>query len=274
MKKIRNLIIIMMACLMFFGGCGTKVIVGNDSPDSDNDNGIITNDETDDITSDVIFTAEVLEVNNSLLVAPDKDSNEYKSSDKISVGLKDAEITGIEGEAITMQELKVGDLLQITYNGMIAESYPAQIGASKIKVIGHNILIDGYLALIDDIYREDSGLNGEIEIIALDTTGWIEITDYEKEMILQEMEDIYSLEIMEGTYEELRDQGLINEEDLYFPNGILITITEMNYNERKEKINYSIKKWRGGLGAIGSDDAKAEYKDGQWVITKENMWIS
>ncbi len=67
------------------------------------------------------FKATVLEIYpNSILVEPDKDSNEYKSSDKISVSKNVI-------SQIPVPDLKVGSKVNIVYNGQILETYPAQI---------------------------------------------------------------------------------------------------------------------------------------------------
>lgn len=220
------------------------------------------------------FRAEVIENGGSLLITPSKESNEAKSSDKISVGLNAANIVDESGENITVDQLKAGDILVITYNGAIAESYPAQIGAERIEKVDHNYLIDGYLALIDDIYQVDEGLNSEIDTLAFDTSEWIELTEIEKELIFQKVKETYGYEVVEGTFEELKEQGLIDQDNLYFPKGVLIKITKMQYNKDKEEINCSIEKWRSGLGAIGSNEVTAKRKDGSWSITKEGNWIS
>ncbi|MDF2843627.1 MAG: hypothetical protein K0R00_2053, partial [Herbinix sp.] len=201
-----------------------------------------TTDQVDQ--SAVVFQAEVISVENgSLLVASDPESNEYKSSDRMYVNTIDAVITNQEGEEITLEDLKPADVLKITYSGVILESYPAQITASKIEVIDHKVLIDGYLALIDDLYQEDPGLNGDIKMIALDTTGWTDLTEIEKEII-------------------------------FTSEGIQIVISDVKYNEEKSEITCSIKKWRSGKGAIGADDVTAILENGTWKITKEGMWIS
>jgi hypothetical protein len=295
MRKIINRSIIILAVCTLFAGCGTIDKTGNtyndksgitdtgtdnNNSDTGTDNG--NSDEgTDDGNSDnsdnneiYTFEAQVIDSSTSILVTPDKNSNEIKSSDKITVSIDDDAITGAEGKSIAKEELKAGDLVKITYNGVILESYPAQITASAVEVAGRNIIIDGYIALIDDIYNEDPGLNGDITTVALDTTEWIGLSAIDKEIILQSMKDSYGLDIIEGTYDELSEQGLIDKEKLYFPKGILISIKNINYNEKDKIITCSIKKWRSGLGAIGSDDVTAEYKDGQWIVTKSNMWIS
>ena len=65
------------------------------------------------------FEAEILEINsNSILVKPNQDTDEAKSSDKITIPTWTIEIK---------QKLKVGDIVKITYDGVILESYPAQI---------------------------------------------------------------------------------------------------------------------------------------------------
>ena len=46
------------------------------------------------------------------------------------------------GTSITSEVLKIGDILVISYDGMIAESYPAQITASKIERVYHNKRIE------------------------------------------------------------------------------------------------------------------------------------
>ena len=85
---------------------------------------IINDDEN---AEKVSFNAKVLENNgNSILVEPEEGSWELKSSDRIVVrvpendGLKD------------LSEFTEGSKVKITYDGMIMESYPAQINAFKV----------------------------------------------------------------------------------------------------------------------------------------------
>jgi len=219
------------------------------------------------------FYARVLDKENGLLIAPDKNSAEAKSSDKISVGLTETKIYGLDGKAMASDQFMVGDRIKVTYNGMIAESYPAQISSNEIEVVERNVLIEGYLAIIDDLYNEDEGLNGDITMIAVDTSEWINLTDEEKNFILKVVEHRYGFEVIEGTYDELAEEGLIDREQLYFPNGILIEIKHLEYQEEKQVFTGSMKKWRSGLGAIGSDFT-AKFEDNSWTLKKENMWIS
>ena len=69
------------------------------------------------------FTATVLEITgNSVLV--DVQNDEYLSGDQISFGRQDLEDI----------DVRVGDLVEITYDGVIMESYPAQIFAKSWRL--------------------------------------------------------------------------------------------------------------------------------------------
>ena len=221
----------------------------------------------------VIFVADVIETKDGLLVTPDKESVEASSSDRIFVATREAEIIDNKGKAISIDVLKPGDRIKVSYDGLIDESYPAQITADKIELLGRSNVIDGFLALIDDVYQEDSGLNSDITMIAFDTTEWTMLSEIETEIILAIAKDKYDLEVVVGTFEELAEQGIIDKDNLYFENGILIEINDIDINNDKDKIQCSIKKWRSGLGAIGWD-AVAKLNKNTWEIKRDAMWIS
>ena len=74
------------------------------------------------------FRAAVLEINDGYyLVEPVEGSAELKSADQITVPMKDM---------APSPEPEVGDILEIEYDGYIAESYPAQINnVYSIRVV-------------------------------------------------------------------------------------------------------------------------------------------
>lgn len=220
-----------------------------------------------------VFKGVVIDNTNGLLVKPDVDSNEFKSSDKISVETNNTIIYDKDKKKIDISEIQIGDSIKITYNGIILESYPAQITADYINVLESNILINGYITIIDDIYRDDSALNSDINMIALDLSEVTNLSEADKEILLMKVHDRYGLEVKESTFDQLVKEGLINKKELYFPKGILITISNSEYNEGKKTLKYDIEKWRSGLGAIGYE-GKAKHDGEKWMITKENMWIS
>lgn len=83
----------------------------------------------------VSFDGKILETYPSVLVEPEINSIEYKASDKIVVHINDSVVLDSSGNKIGPDKLSKGQLVSITYNGMIAESYPAQIWATKIQLI-------------------------------------------------------------------------------------------------------------------------------------------
>ncbi len=219
------------------------------------------------------FTAVVIEAGKGLLVTPEVGSAASASSDRISVSLYETKILDDKGNAVTADRFKPGDMLKIYYNGVILESYPAQISADKIEYLGRNFQLDAYMAVIDDIYQEDSGLNGDIKMIAFDTTEWVNLTEIEKEILLSMVKEKYGYDTLQATFEELSEQGLIDKDNLYFPEGILIEIEKVEWNEEDKTLKCSISKWRSGLGAIGAD-VEATYDGGSWNLSKTGMWIS
>ena len=79
----------------------------------------------------VSFNARVLENNgNFILVEPEEGSSELNSSDKIVVRVR-----GENNVLKDLSEFTVGSKVKITYDGMIMESYPAQINAYSVELI-------------------------------------------------------------------------------------------------------------------------------------------
>ncbi|NLL73280.1 MAG: DUF3221 domain-containing protein [Clostridiales bacterium] len=260
MKKICSLILMVLLLVGGLAGCNQRSFAEGDGSDKDD--------------SDIqVFEADVIENENGLLISPDQESVEFSSSDKISVGLIDAKIFDKEGNLVDKDVLISGDRIKVYYNGIILESYPAQISAQKIEVIGHNHIVDGMFSLIDDVYQEDSALNHDISMIAFNTAEWTALTKAEIYTILAMAHNQYDLEIVQGTFDELAEQGLIDKEKLYFENGILIELNDLVIDEDRETINSSIRKWRSGKGAIGWK-GEAKLDGDQWKITRSNMWIS
>ncbi|MBC8589775.1 DUF3221 domain-containing protein [Wansuia hejianensis] len=87
--------------------------------------------------SQYFFNGTVLENNEThLLVKPEEGTDELKSSDKITVSLKETSLLNTRDEKVKIRDIKEGQKVQISYDGMIAESYPAQIKkCDKIKIL-------------------------------------------------------------------------------------------------------------------------------------------
>lgn len=61
-----------------------------------------------------------------IIVEPNEGEEERKSSDKFRIFLENTDTT-----------YEIGTNVKITYVGIIAESYPAQVGTTKIEIINN-----------------------------------------------------------------------------------------------------------------------------------------
>jgi len=94
---------------------------------------INTNNDDNSKTEMVKFNAAVLENNGtSLLVKPVENEDELNSSDKIVIRIPQ------DGAVLKdLSEFTVGSHVEITYDGMIMESYPAQINGYEVRSINN-----------------------------------------------------------------------------------------------------------------------------------------
>ena len=83
------------------------------------------------------FVATVLENNETyILVEPVEGSTELNSADRIVVYISDAILVDVQDKGITISDINVGKQVEVSYNGGIAESYPAQIqGCYSVKLL-------------------------------------------------------------------------------------------------------------------------------------------
>ena len=79
------------------------------------------------------------------------------------------------------------------------------------------------------------------------------------------------MEVLEGTWQELADEGYIDEENLYFPDGVLITLAVTEGD--REGFRFTLDKWRSGLGAVGCS-GEAGFDGQWWNYTIGEHWIS
>ena len=86
-----------------------------------------------DIYKEPNFKGIVIEVReNSILVSVNEDEDEFKSSDKISVSLN------VKSKD-SMTHFNVGDNVSVYYNGIILESYPAQVNGVYAIILRHSV---------------------------------------------------------------------------------------------------------------------------------------
>ena len=79
-----------------------------------------------------VAKATVLELGDKILV--DVYEAEYASGSYLVIIPEGISIVGKSGENLTRGDIKVGNRLEITYNGQVMLSYPAQIVAHRVVI--------------------------------------------------------------------------------------------------------------------------------------------
>ncbi|MCM1161434.1 MAG: YobA family protein [Roseburia sp.] len=169
------------------------------------------------------------------------------------------------GSNITDEAIIPGMTVEVTFDGMVLESYPGQIYASKIEVINReDDLVSLYLDILKQVYENGEGLNGDITMIAVDISKADNLSKGEKEAIIYQAWQLFGMEVIPGTYEELKEQGHISSDGLYFPDGVLLKIETLEIEN--DSFQFSASKWRSGTGANFYMDCRAEKKEGKYTF--------
>lgn len=177
------------------------------------------------------------------------------------------------GRSITGDAIVPGMTVEVTFNGMVLESYPGQIYASKIEVISReDDLVSLYLDILKQVYENDEGLNGDITMIAVDLSKADNLSKGEKDAILYQAWLLFGMEVIPGTYEELKEQEYLSSDGLYFPEGILLKIETLEVG--MNNFQFAASKWRSGTGANFYMDCRAEKKEGKYTFELGGFAIS
>lgn len=127
----------------------------------------------------------------------------------------------------------------------------------------YSLALDAYMPI-------DEGLNGSMKYIAIDMSNFKDIDGTDKKQILKYF-DKYNVEVMEVTYEQLKDKGLYDPQTMVL-NGVLLRVEKTEISKNQIVIEGS--KYRAGDGAIGTK-VIVEFINGKWQITKaDGTWKS
>lgn len=203
----------------------------------------------------------------------------------------------LDGEEADASVLEDGMPIDVSFNGQILETFPAQLG-EVYGIAAHSIgtkrnpggacydLCGLYLQVLDDLWQKDPALNENIAVAGLDLSqapGGL--TDSEKAALAWRFGEIHGVEVVTGTFEELEEQGYFTSSAISTPapeegedfshmwnqweDGCLFSITP---NEDHEEESYSLpvlffnaEKWRAPLAAYCFYDCSAVWPEmGGW----------
>ena len=122
---------------------------------------------------------------------------------------------------------------------------------------------DLYIKALDDVWNADPSLTDDINVIGFDLSS-TSLTDEEKDNLMAKFSKEHGILVtVSGTLDELIDQGIISKEDMYWSNGVLLSIDETEMSDFQ--IVFTAKMWRSGTGAYAlTDCVSSKNADGSW----------
>ncbi len=212
--------------------------------------------------------------------------------DVYTIGVQDLPVW-LDGAETDYTALRDGMTVELAFNGLIAESFPAQPGESyRLTVVEEG---DGQCALwlqvLEDLWAVDDGLNGGITQVGVDLSQVPGLTEGEKSAIAWAFASAHNASPVTGTLEELWEEGYFTPTAepaegyadslaLYcWEDGVHFSITvdeEAAWSlpdlepgeEPPELVAFDAQKWRSGLGAYFFGDCVGQRgEDGAWTYT-------
>lgn len=284
--KVR-LLALLLLCALPLAGCGqvpgetaipagTSAVSPSVTPPS-----LAQDEEPSYLTATIVDGAETGE----LLLAGEEDYDVY------TIGVQDLPVW-LDGVETDYTALRDGITVELAFNGLIAESFPAQPGESySLTVVEEG---DGQCALwlqvLEDLWAVDDGLNGGITQVGVDLSQVPGLTEGERSAIAWAFASAHGVSSVTGTLEELWQEGYFTPttEPVSGPDSLALYCWEDGVHfsidvdeeavwnlpslgpgeEPPELVAFDAQKWRSGLGAYFFGDCVGRRgEDGAWTYT-------
>ncbi len=243
---------IFISSMIFFSGCGKdKPLEGgsSDNPSTSKTNHITKGNSQQTIVGKVIKTE------NEMLLISDTTGN----------GLYQISSPAYNGD---ISDISPGDLIEVGFDGMILEMYPAIVANPDYVVLvekGEDF-VGFYCEILLDLFQTDPGLNSDISFIALDLTEDKNLSESEKIALLYLLWNATQIETRLGTYDDLLAENLITiDNDTKFAEinkGILMKLESSK--AEKDQFIFTAEKWRTSLDAYWFTDCESKKENGKW----------
>jgi hypothetical protein len=129
-----------------------------------------------------------------------------------------------------------------------------------------------YSIALDNIMNYDEALSSDMKFIAIDMSNFDELSEKDKKEILNYFKDKYKVNVMDATFEELKEKGYYDS-DKKGLDGVLLKISKVDF-KFNNNIFFEGSKYRSSLGADGVENT-VHYKDGKWQIkASKETWVS
>lgn len=181
--------------------------------------------------------------------------------------------------------LAPGAIIDISGVTSVLCTYPCQLTGESIAVTvveqGED-LIGLYRSILNYIYEEDSGLNPNEEQLKFGSGFHFGFDFSEVHNLSQNQKSALAYlfscdhgiaEYVFGTHQELAAEGYIDEEALYWEDGLLFTISDEEISGGS--FTFSVSKWKSGLGAVGHNDCIARKTADGWTFDEpSSTWMA
>ena len=177
--------------------------------------------------------------------------------DLISLSLNNLQLTGENGNSLEAQEIRGGMAVDVAFDGMIMETYPAMLsGPTQLTVKEENPDVLGmYRQVIADIYGDDEALNGG-KLAAFDLSAVENLTEGEKSALVYLAGNDMGRETIQGTRQQLEEEGYIDGDTWGLADGFLIII-EDEKADAGGNFSFRAEKWKSATGAVSYEDCQA-----------------
>ncbi len=120
-----------------------------------------------------------------------------------------------------------------------------------------------YSLALDSFMKQDKGLNNDMEFIAIDMDSLKQLSEDGKKEVADFFKETYQVDVIDATFEELKEQGLFNPETMSL-DGVLLQVEEVDFTFTNDAV-VSGSKFKSGLGAIYVESI-IHFKDGEWQV--------
>ena len=188
----------------------------------------------------------------------------------------------LDGKPATPADLENGMTMTVEPGYELLETWPAQFAGATVYAAsaekdGYGDLCGLYLTVLEDLWADDAALNEDITYLSVDLADAPgSLTAGERAAVAWLFAGRHDAQPLTFGFEELKENGFVNEAELYWPDGVLFSIraTE-NGKQSARKIAFDAEKWRSGTGAIFFNDCTSKrsrgaawdsYKPGGYAI--------
>lgn len=178
----------------------------------------------------------------------------------------------LDGAPAAPERLRDGMEVEVVYDGMILETYPARFSSPMLlrahsPAEGERVDLCGlYLQVLEDLYRVDGGLNKGLTELGVDLSGAPgDLTEGERSAVAYCFGMAHGLLPVTGTWEELAEAGYLTGETLADGTAVYTWQTGCHFSIRAHEggqgedglLRFDAVKRRGPLGAYCFYDCTA-----------------